>query len=56
VIKRLLRLAMLAAIVGAITSVVKALREGPSPEPARAGAPGGATPDEWPEVPRNPEA
>jgi len=52
--KRLLKLAVFAAIASAIASAVKMATQGTPQHDAANTAPGSV--DTWPEVPRNPEA
>lgn len=54
-LKRLIRLAVFAAIASAIASAVKMATEG-SPQRDAADAGGSGSVDTWPEVPRNPDA
>ncbi len=54
-LKRLIRLAALAAIASAVASAMKMATQGaPQRNAADAGGPGSV--DSWPEVPRNPES
>jgi hypothetical protein len=51
--KRLLKLAVLAAIVSAVASALKMATQGTAQHDAATATPGSV--DTWPEVPRNPE-
>jgi len=52
--KRLIKLAVFAAIASAIASAIKMATQGTPQHDAANAAPGSV--DTWPEVPRNPEA
>jgi hypothetical protein len=54
-LKRLIRLALFAAVASAIASALQMLTQGSSRHHA-ADAGGSGSVDTWPEVPRNPEA
>jgi hypothetical protein len=54
-LKRLIRLALFAAIASAIASALKMATQG-APQHSAADAGGSGSVDTWPEVPRNPEA
>jgi hypothetical protein len=55
-LKRLIRLVLFAVIASAVASAVKLVKEQSTPphDAADAGAPGSV--DQWPDVPKNPDA